>query len=47
MKITGTKKDLDELMKKDKGLNMPKQKEVDQKQKENEELRKVFKGEKK
>lgn len=47
MKITGTKKDLDELMKKDTGLPIPTQKEIDKKKKENEELRKVFKGEKK
>lgn len=49
MKITGTKKDLEELAKKDTGLTLPKNPTLDElkKQKENEELRKVFKGEKK
>lgn len=52
MKITGTQKDLDELVKKNNGnsgLNMPKipTSEEDKKKKENEEVRKIFKGEKK
>ena len=50
MKITGTKKDIEEMANKDTGLPLPKIpsiEELDKKKKENEELRKVFKGEKK
>lgn len=50
MKITGTQKDLDKLIGKNTGLNMPEiptPEELDKKKRENEELRKVFKGEKK
>lgn len=52
MKITGTQKDLDELVKKNNGnsgLNMPEIPSIEElkKKKENEELRKVFKGQKK
>lgn len=49
MKITGTQKDLDKLVGKNTGLNTPEiptPKELEKKQKENEELRKIFKGKK-